>query len=44
VHAIVDAVEPMRAGCRGAAGGIIPTIAPYLLPTLLVRLRDEAPT
>ncbi len=43
VHAIVDAVEPTGWLFEALRLGIIPTIAPYLLPTLLGALRDETP-
>jgi LysR family hydrogen peroxide-inducible transcriptional activator len=43
VHAIVDATEPSGWLFGALRLGIIPTIAPYLLPTLLGALRDEAP-
>lgn len=43
VHAIVDAAEPTGWLFEALRLGIIPTIAPYLLPTLLGALRDETP-
>ncbi|KXW74467.1 hydrogen peroxide-inducible protein [Mycolicibacterium phlei DSM 43070] len=43
VHAIVDAAEPAGWLFGALRVGIIPTIAPYLLPTLLGTLHDEAP-
>ena len=49
--ATLDAAEAFLANSRGASGtlagplaiGIIPTIAPYILPELLVSIREEYP-
>lgn len=43
VDALVDAVEPSRWLTGPLSIGIIPTIAPYLLPATLRTLRREAP-
>lgn len=43
VDAIVDAVEPAGWLSGSLRMGVIPTIAPYLLPAMLGELRHEAP-
>ena len=43
IHAIVDATEPTGWLFGALRLGVIPTIAPYLLPTLLGTLHDQAP-
>ncbi len=43
VDAVVDAAEPVRWLAGPMSIGIIPTIAPYLLPAMLRTLRREAP-
>lgn len=43
VDAVTDAVEPARWLTGPMSIGIIPTIAPYLLPAILRMLRREAP-
>lgn len=43
VDAVADAVEPVRWLTGPLSIGIIPTIAPYLLPAMLRTLRREAP-